>query len=261
MITSLWAWLVQWNLDVPGVKCQVPGVGLFHKTKRKRSGHTLESHEWRIPFKPTVHYIHNYFPLHFLVVHKEFPWRKGERQKGHQDLPPGFATWICHLDWPPGLATWISPLDPGFATWWWNSLLIGPLLPHAHNMQPKLWIDSLALRFLRISSTAALIHYKFILEAFKGQKPNRRVNNYHWYSIAQSVLENFNISRPAKITQTNLPSSSPSSTHYLVRFPNPLATGHSWQLGNLTTHYLAQHREEGLLLGQHRGGEEMLISQ
>ena len=191
-------------------------------------------------------------------MHKEFPWRKGERQKGHQDLPPGFATWICHLDWPPGLATWISPLDPGFATWWWNSLLIGPLLLHAHNMQPKLWIDSLALRFLRISSTAALIHYKFILEAFKGQKPNRRVNNYHWYSIAQSVLENFNISRPAKITQTNLPSSSPSSTHYLVRFPNPLATGHSWQLGNLTTHYLAQHREEGLLLGQHRGGGELV---
>ena len=181
--------------------------------------------------------------------------RKGEIQKGHQDWPRGFG----HLDLPPD--SWICHLIPGFATWWWNSLLIGPLLPHAHNMQPKLWIDSLALRFLRISSTAALIHYKFILEAFKGQKPNRRVNNYHWYSIAQSVLENFNISRPAKITQTNLPSSSPSSTHYLVRFPNLLATGHSWQLGNLTTHYLAQHREEGLLLGQHRGGEEMLISQ
>ena len=25
------------------------------------------------------------------------------------------------------------------------------------------------------------------------------------------------------------------SVSFLVRFPNPLATGHSWQLGNLTT--------------------------
>ena len=150
--------------------CQVPSARCWIISQNKTK--TIWSHSW---VTWVTHSIQTHCPLHSQLLSLTLSGSAqgiSLKERWKTERPPGFATWICHLDWPPGLATWISPLDPGFATWWWNSLLIGPLLPHAHNMQPKLWIDSSAVRFLRILSTgAALIHYKVYLKPSKVKDP------------------------------------------------------------------------------------------